>query len=137
MALGARQQDIRNLFLLEAVTLTAAVGFALCNRRLGMTAAWLYAWLSGWEFALAVAALPGRGQHVAVRGAVLRYLPGGLGLAVATGGGPYAMSKAALICLATVSLHGVAADVVIKPSAPSTTRSGYERGVSLNARSPT
>ena len=56
MALGARQRDIRNLFLLEAVTLTA-VG-ALCGAVLGMGAAWLYAWLSGWEFALAVAALP-------------------------------------------------------------------------------
>ena len=56
MALGARQRDIRNLFLLEAVTLTA-VG-ALCGAVLGMTAAWLYAWLSGWAFALAVAALP-------------------------------------------------------------------------------
>ncbi len=56
MALGARQRDIRNLFLLEAVTLTA-VG-AACGAVLGMTAAWLYAWLSGWAFALAVAALP-------------------------------------------------------------------------------
>ncbi|CRN00403.1 MULTISPECIES: ABC transporter permease [Pseudomonas] len=56
MALGARQRDIRNLFLLEAVTLTA-VG-ALCGAVLGMTAAWFYAWLSGWVFALAVAALP-------------------------------------------------------------------------------
>lgn len=56
MALGARQRDIRNLFLLEAVTLTA-VG-ALCGAVLGMTAAWLYAWLSGWIFDLAVAALP-------------------------------------------------------------------------------
>ncbi len=56
MALGARQRDIRNLFLLEAVTLTA-VG-AACGAVLGMTAAWLYAWLSGWVFALAVAALP-------------------------------------------------------------------------------
>lgn len=56
MALGARQRDIRNLFLLEAVTLTA-VG-ALCGAVLGMTAAWFYAWLSGWEFALAAAALP-------------------------------------------------------------------------------
>jgi putative ABC transport system permease protein len=56
MALGARQRDIRNLFLLEAVTLTA-VG-ALCGAVLGMTAAWLYAWLSGWQFSLAVAALP-------------------------------------------------------------------------------
>lgn len=56
MALGARQRDIRNLFLLEAVTLTA-VG-ALCGAVLGMTAAWLYAWLSGWAFAPAAAALP-------------------------------------------------------------------------------
>ncbi|MFT0477671.1 ABC transporter permease [Pseudomonas antarctica] len=56
MALGARQRDIRNLFLLEAVTLTA-VG-ALCGAVLGMTAAWLYAWLSGWAFALAAGALP-------------------------------------------------------------------------------
>jgi len=56
MALGARQRDIRNLFLLEAVTLTA-VG-ALCGAVLGMTAAWLYTWLSGWTFALAAAALP-------------------------------------------------------------------------------
>ena len=56
MALGARQRDIRNLFLLEAVTLTA-VG-ALCGAVLGMSAAWLYAWLSGWAFALAAAALP-------------------------------------------------------------------------------
>ncbi len=36
--------------------------------------------------------------------------------------------------LALISLPGVAADIVIKPSAPSTTRSGYERGVSLNAQ---
>lgn len=56
MALGARRRDIRNLFLLEAVTLTA-VG-ALCGAVLGMTAAWLYAWMSGWEFSLAGAALP-------------------------------------------------------------------------------
>ncbi|KTC52217.1 ABC transporter permease [Pseudomonas fluorescens ABAC62] len=56
MALGARQRDIRNLFLLEAVTLTA-VG-AVCGAILGMSAAWLYAWLSGWTFALAAAALP-------------------------------------------------------------------------------
>ncbi|MEZ0504544.1 ABC transporter permease [Pseudomonas sp. Env-44] len=56
MALGARQRDIRNLFLLEAVTLTA-VG-ALCGAVLGMSAAWVYAWLSGWAFSLAVAALP-------------------------------------------------------------------------------
>lgn len=33
-----------------------------------------------------------------------------------------------LLWLALVSLPGVAADVVIKPSAPSTTRSGYDRG---------
>ncbi|WP_455825329.1 TolC family protein [Pseudomonas graminis] len=36
--------------------------------------------------------------------------------------------------LVLISLPGAAADIVIKPSAPSTTRSGYERGVSLNAQ---
>lgn len=36
--------------------------------------------------------------------------------------------------LALISLHGMAADIVIKPSAPSTTRSGYDRGVSLKAQ---
>ncbi|KAF1029675.1 MAG: Macrolide export ATP-binding/permease protein MacB [Pseudomonas sp.] len=56
MALGARRRDIRNLFLLEAVTLTA-VG-AVCGAVLGMSAAWLYARMSGWQFSLAVAALP-------------------------------------------------------------------------------
>lgn len=35
---------------------------------------------------------------------------------------------------ALISLHGMAADVVIKPSAPSSTRSEYDRGVSLNAQ---
>ncbi|MBB4814570.1 MULTISPECIES: TolC family protein [Pseudomonas] len=39
-----------------------------------------------------------------------------------------------LLCLTLISLPGMAADVVIKPSAPSTTRSGYDRGVSLKAQ---
>ncbi|ROM49993.1 TolC family protein [Pseudomonas rhodesiae] len=39
-----------------------------------------------------------------------------------------------LLCLALISLPGMAADVVIKSSAPSTTRSGYDRGVSLKAQ---
>lgn len=39
-----------------------------------------------------------------------------------------------LLCLALISLPGMAADMVIKPSAPSTTRSGYDRGVSLKAQ---
>ena len=39
-----------------------------------------------------------------------------------------------LLWLALVSLPGMAADVVIKPSAPSSTRSGYDRSVSLNAQ---
>lgn len=56
MALGARRRDIRNLFLLEAVTLTA-VG-ALCGAVLGVAAASIYAVLSGWQFTLAAAALP-------------------------------------------------------------------------------
>ncbi|MEN5090807.1 ABC transporter permease [Pseudomonas protegens] len=56
MALGARRRDIRNLFLLEAVTLTA-VG-ALSGAVLGMSAAYLYARVSGWQFSLASASLP-------------------------------------------------------------------------------
>jgi len=56
MALGARRKDIRNLFLLEAVTLTA-VG-ALSGALLGMAAAYLYARMSGWQFSLAVLSLP-------------------------------------------------------------------------------
>ncbi|GAB5335835.1 TolC family protein [Pseudomonas sp. TH04] len=36
--------------------------------------------------------------------------------------------------LVLVSLPGMAADVVINPSAPSTTRSGYDQSVSLNAQ---
>lgn len=56
MALGARRRDIRNLFLLEAVTLTA-VG-ALCGGVLGLGAAYLYARVSGWQFSLAILALP-------------------------------------------------------------------------------
>ena len=36
--------------------------------------------------------------------------------------------------LALVSTPGLAADIVINPSAPSTTRSGYDRSVSLNAQ---
>ncbi|MBC2659100.1 ABC transporter permease [Pseudomonas sp. MSSRFD41] len=56
MALGARQRDIRNLFLLEAVTLTA-VG-ALSGAVLGVTSAFIYAKMSGWHFSLAAASLP-------------------------------------------------------------------------------
>ncbi|MBY8954733.1 TolC family protein [Pseudomonas carnis] len=39
--------------------------------------------------------------------------------------------------LMLISLPGMAADVVINPQAPSTTRSGYERSVSLNAQATT
>ncbi|QXI25582.1 ABC transporter permease [Pseudomonas vanderleydeniana] len=56
MALGARRRDIRNLFLLEAVTLTA-VG-ALSGAILGISAAYLYARVSGWQFSLSAASLP-------------------------------------------------------------------------------
>ncbi|AAY92218.1 ABC transporter permease [Pseudomonas protegens] len=56
MALGARQKDIRNLFLLEAVSLTA-VG-ALSGAILGVASAFIYARMSGWHFSLAGAALP-------------------------------------------------------------------------------
>ena len=42
-----------------------------------------------------------------------------------------------LLLLMLISLPGMAADVVINPQAPSTTRSGYERSVSLNAQATT
>lgn len=56
VALGARRKDIRNLFLLEAVTLTAlgALGGAV----LGVGAAYGYAAFSGWQFSLASISLP-------------------------------------------------------------------------------
>ena len=56
MALGARQRDIRNLFLIEAVTLTAAG--ALSGAVLGVAAAYLYARFSGWTFSWPTRPLP-------------------------------------------------------------------------------
>ncbi|TRX76572.1 ABC transporter permease [Pseudomonas mangiferae] len=56
MALGARRRDIRNLFLLEAMTLSAAG--AACGALLGLLFAYLYARFSGWQFSLAGGALP-------------------------------------------------------------------------------
>ena len=44
------------------------------------------------------------------------------------------MNKRLLLLLALISLPSVAADMLIRPTAPSTTRSGYDRGVSLNAQ---
>ena len=44
------------------------------------------------------------------------------------------MNKPLLWLIALVSLPCVAADIVIRPSAPTTTRSGYEHSVSLNAQ---
>ncbi|MCU1761553.1 ABC transporter permease [Pseudomonas sp. 14P_8.1_Bac3] len=56
MALGARRRDIRHLFMLEAITLTA-VG-ALCGGLLGIACAYTYATVSGWTFFLAPMSLP-------------------------------------------------------------------------------
>lgn len=56
MALGARRRDIRNLFMFEAITLTA-VG-ALCGGLLGIACAFTYANVSGWTFFLAPLSLP-------------------------------------------------------------------------------
>ena len=82
MALGARQRDIRNLFLIEAVTLTAAG--ALSGAVLGVAAAYLYARLDLLPGLRGPAA--GDGQYPA-GGAVLRALSGGLGGSPATGRG--------------------------------------------------
>lgn len=56
MALGARRRDIRNLFMFEAITLTA-VG-ALCGGLLGIACAFTYAHVSDWTFFLAPLSLP-------------------------------------------------------------------------------
>lgn len=56
MALGARRRDIRNLFMFEAITLTA-VG-ALCGGLLGIACAFTYANVSDWTFFLAPLSLP-------------------------------------------------------------------------------
>ena len=56
MALGARRRDIRNLFMLEAITLSS-VG-AMCGGVLGVVCALTYARLSGWTFFLAPLSLP-------------------------------------------------------------------------------
>lgn len=56
MALGACRRDIRNLFMLEAITLTAVGAF--CGGVLGIGFAFMYAHLSDWTFFLAPAALP-------------------------------------------------------------------------------
>ena len=55
LALGARRRDIRHLFLLEAIALTA-VGAAV-GALLGCLCAWGYSSLSGWRFSLAPSSL--------------------------------------------------------------------------------
>ena len=56
MALGARAQDIRTLFLLEAASLSI-VG-ALLGAALGVASAYAFALGSGWQFSLSLASLP-------------------------------------------------------------------------------
>ncbi|MBT2788947.1 MULTISPECIES: ABC transporter permease [unclassified Halomonas] len=56
MALGARQRDIRTLFLLEAVNLSI-VG-AVVGAVLGVAIAFSFTHFSGWEFTLSIIALP-------------------------------------------------------------------------------
>ena len=55
VALGARQRDIRNLFLLEAVNL--AIFGALLGALLGISISFLFAFFSGWEFKFSTTAL--------------------------------------------------------------------------------
>lgn len=66
MALGARPRDIAALFLLEAIVL-ATFG-ALLGAAVGLAAAWIFVWFSGWStFALSAAALPlGTGSAIAI-----------------------------------------------------------------------
>jgi len=56
MAIGARRQDIRNLFLVEALALST-VGAEL-GAGVGIALAWLYALVSGWAFELAMLSIP-------------------------------------------------------------------------------
>lgn len=56
MALGARQRDIRTLFLLEAATLSVA-GASL-GALLGVVAAYVFSRFSGWQFRLSLESLP-------------------------------------------------------------------------------
>lgn len=56
MAIGARRQDIRNLFLFEALTLSA-LG-AVLGAALGILLAWLYSMISDWAFELALVSVP-------------------------------------------------------------------------------
>lgn len=56
MAIGASRQDIRNLFLLEALTLSA-LG-AVLGAGVGMTLAWLYSVISGSSFEWAMLSIP-------------------------------------------------------------------------------
>ena len=56
MAIGARRQDIRNLFLVEALALST-VG-AVLGAGVGIALAWLYAVISDWAFELAIFSIP-------------------------------------------------------------------------------
>lgn len=56
MAIGARGQDIRNLFLNEALALSA-MG-ALSGACVGIVLAWLYAVISQWTFELSMVSIP-------------------------------------------------------------------------------
>ncbi|TBU74001.1 ABC transporter permease [Phytopseudomonas daroniae] len=56
MALGARSSDIRNLFLMEAAILST-LG-ALIGATVGVGAAYIFVYLSGWLFTLAPLSLP-------------------------------------------------------------------------------
>lgn len=56
MAIGARGQDIRNLFLIEALALSA-MG-ALSGTCVGIVLVWLYAVISQWTFELSMVSIP-------------------------------------------------------------------------------
>ena len=56
MAIAARGQDIRNLFLIEALALSA-MG-ALSGACVGIVLAWLYAVISQWTFELSMVSIP-------------------------------------------------------------------------------
>lgn len=73
MAVGARAGDIRMMFLIEAIVLSLSGGLA--GAAVGITAAWLFAHLSGWHFVFSAGAIPMGTGVAGVIGVFFGYYP--------------------------------------------------------------
>ncbi|MTJ83824.1 MAG: FtsX-like permease family protein [Telmatospirillum sp.] len=76
MAVGARAGDIRAMFLIEALVLSATGGLA--GALAGMAVAWGFAHLSGWSFVFSPAAIPLGAGVASVGGVLSGYHPAAL-----------------------------------------------------------